>query len=191
MVESNNLRAFIPHQSSDRVILITHPPRRKDRMPESEYYPVFIARYTLAIQDPDTPGPRYHTGIFVATSSDGSGVLHQVTGDVTSPDGMVYTPTSEPAPQESEVFYSIEELGVTPAERYPGDWEEALRGIPPPPQQKAFNLQTMRTEPFKTRDPLVFYEPSEERRPLVKCTEWTLERALPALKAEGLIVDIK
>ncbi|KAL2847054.1 hypothetical protein BJX68DRAFT_240171 [Aspergillus pseudodeflectus] len=158
-------------------------------MPTPEYYDVFLARYTLAIQDPDTPGTRYHTGIFVVTSTHGSGVLHQVTGDVTSPGGMVYTPTSEPAPQESECFHSVEKLGVTPATRYPGDWEEVLRGIPPPPQQKAFNVRTMRTEPFKSREPLVFYEPGEERKALVKCTEWTLERALPALRAKGLIVD--
>jgi hypothetical protein len=156
-----------------------------------EYYNVFLARYTLAIQDPDTPGTRYHTGIFVATSTNGSGVLHQVTGDVTSPGGMVYTPTSEPAPQDTECFYSVEKLGATPVEKYPEDWEEVLRAIPPPPQQKAFNVQTMRTEPFKTREPLVFYKEGEERRPLVKCTEWTLERALPALRAKGLIMNVE
>ncbi|KAL3455065.1 hypothetical protein BJX64DRAFT_273049 [Aspergillus heterothallicus] len=155
----------------------------------AEYHEVHLARYTLAIQDPDTPEPRYHTGIFVKTFNDGSGVLHQVTGDVTSPGGMIYTPTNEPAPEKSECFHSVEMLGFTPAARYPHDWEKVLAGIPPPPQQKAFNVKTMRTEPFKTRDPLVFYEPGEERRRLVKCTEWTLERAIPALREAGLIYD--
>ncbi|KAJ0413107.1 hypothetical protein BJY00DRAFT_322506 [Aspergillus carlsbadensis] len=159
-------------------------------MSTPKYHDVFLARYTLAIQDPDTPGPRYHTGIFVATSSDGSGILHQVTGDVTSPGGMVYTPTAEPAPQDSEAFHSVEKLGVTPADRYPGDWEDVLRGIPPPPQQKAFNVRTMRTEPFKSREPLIFYEGGDERRALVKCTEWTLERAVPSLREGGLILDL-
>ncbi|KAL2837102.1 hypothetical protein BJY01DRAFT_221289 [Aspergillus pseudoustus] len=157
----------------------------------AQYYDVFLARYTLAIQDPDSSETRYHTGIFVATSEDGSGVLHQVTGDVTSPGGMVYTPTAELTPQGSESFYSIERLGLTPSNRYPHEWDEILRGIPPPPQQKAFNVKTMRTEPFKTREPLVFYAPGEERRRLIKCTEWTLERALPALRECGLLVDLE
>ncbi|KAL2811393.1 hypothetical protein BJX63DRAFT_399185 [Aspergillus granulosus] len=155
----------------------------------TEFYEVFLARYTLVFQDPDTPETRYHTGIFVMTSKDGSGILHQVTGDVTSPGGMAYTPTAEPAPQEMESFHSVKRLGVTSADRYPSEWEEVLQGIPPPPQQKAFNAKTMRTEPFKTKEPLVFYKPGERRTPLVKCTEWTLERALPGLRERGLIVD--
>ncbi|KAL2862532.1 uncharacterized protein BJX67DRAFT_366190 [Aspergillus lucknowensis] len=155
----------------------------------AHHHDVSLARFTLAVQDPDTPGPRYHTGIFVKTAEDGGGVFHQVTGDITSVDGMQYTPTHEPAPEISESFHSVEKIGVTPVEKYPHEWERVLRGVPPPPQQKAFNVKTMRTEPFKTRDPLMFYGPGEMRKSLVKCTEWTLERAIPALRREGLLID--
>jgi hypothetical protein len=73
--------------------------------------------------------------------------------------------------------------------KHPADWDRVLRSVPAPPQQKAFNIKKMKTEPFKTQSPLTFYEPGEPRRPLVKCTEWTLERALPALRANGLIIQ--
>src|SRR2546423_2374237 len=48
----------------------------------------FKARYSIAIPDPEMPGPRYHTVIFVATNSDGSGFIHHVTGDLVT--GMRY-----------------------------------------------------------------------------------------------------
>ncbi|KAJ6019005.1 hypothetical protein N7522_001072 [Penicillium canescens] len=155
----------------------------------SGYYEVYLARYNLAIQDPDMPGPRFHTTIFVKTAADKSGILHHVTGDITSANGMVYIPQPRHSPEYSQSFHSLEKLGVTPMSKHPADWDRVLRSVPAPPQQKAFNIKTMKTEPFKTQSPLTFYEPGEPRRPLVKCTEWTLERALPALRANGLIIQ--
>ncbi|KAE8146852.1 hypothetical protein BDV25DRAFT_161623 [Aspergillus avenaceus] len=154
----------------------------------TEYYEVYLARFNLAIQDPDLPAPRYHTTIFVKTATNNDGTEHQVTGDITSATGMTYFPQERSSPEYSQTIHSFEKLGVTPASRHPADWERVLRSLPAPPQQKAFNIRTMKTEPFKTLDPLVFYEPGESRRPLVKCTEWALERALPVLRANGLIV---
>ncbi|RJE23171.1 hypothetical protein PHISCL_04478 [Aspergillus sclerotialis] len=153
------------------------------------HYEVFLTKFHLTIQDPDTPGPRHHTTIFVQTSSDGSGILHQVTGDITSPAGMSYTPTPSTAPEQSETFHSSQRLGTTPASTHPDEWYRLLENVPAPPQQKAFNVKTMKTEPFKMKDPLTFYEPGELRRPLVKCTEWTLEKALPALRENKLIIE--
>jgi hypothetical protein len=46
----------------------------------------------------------------------------------------------------------------------------------------------MRTEPFKALNPLTFYEQGEARRPLIKCTEWTNDRAIPALRANSLVI---
>ncbi|KAI2896001.1 hypothetical protein CBS63078_8340 [Aspergillus niger] len=155
----------------------------------SGYYEVYLARYSLAMPDPDMPGPRFHTTIFVKTAADKSGILHHVTGDITSPNGMTYTPQQRHSPEYSQTFHSLEKLGVTPASKHPDDWVKVLRSVPAPPQQKAFNIKTMKTEPFKSQSPLTFYEPGEPRRPLVKCTEWTLERALPALKTNGLIIE--
>ncbi|KAL4919189.1 hypothetical protein BDW62DRAFT_46552 [Aspergillus aurantiobrunneus] len=153
-----------------------------------DHYEVYLARYTFAVQDPDTTGTRYHTTIFVQTAPDGSGILHQVTGDITSASGMCYFPQDKKEQDRIQAPHSLERLGVTPAAKHPDDWTHLLSTVPAPRQQKAFNIKTMRTEPFKTKDPLTFYEPGEARRPLVKCTEWTLEQALPALRASGLLV---
>ncbi|RDW74620.1 uncharacterized protein DSM5745_07282 [Aspergillus mulundensis] len=157
----------------------------------AQFYEVYIARYPLAMQDPDVPdtGTRYHTTIFVQTSPDGSGSLHQVTGDITAPDGMTYLVQDKRVQDQIQLPHSLEKLGVTLAATYPEQWEEVLGSVPTPPQQKAFNVLTMRTEPFKTKDPLTFYEPGEERGPLVKCTEWTMDRAIPALRKAGLLLD--
>lgn len=133
------------------------------------------------------PWPRYHTTLFVPIEKDGKGHLHHVTGDITSSNGMEYDKKFRDAPEESQTFFSKELLGYTDVQGYPGSWDRVLKRLPTPPQQKAFNMKTMKNEPFKTRSPLTFYEPGEPRKPLWKCTEWTLEYAIPALKKEGLI----
>ncbi|KAI9040403.1 uncharacterized protein KD926_008360 [Aspergillus affinis] len=151
-------------------------------------YQVFLVKFHLGIQDPDIPGERQHTTIFVQTSEDGSGTIHQVTGDVTASDGMYYFPAPADDPTCSEDFRSSQKLGVTPTASHPDQWNQVLGSLPAPPQQKAFNLSTMRTEPFKTKDPLTFYRPGEPRKPLVKCTEWTMESAIPTLESRGLLL---
>ncbi|KAL4947039.1 hypothetical protein BDW69DRAFT_204821 [Aspergillus filifer] len=175
-------------------------------MPEK--YKVYLLLYTLAIQDPDLPQPRYHTTIFVetcppspspstpnpdsdfnsTTPSLGTGTIHQVTGDITSTTGMHYLPQPKSSMDAEQQPHSIEFIGLTPKSTYPEQWNKLLRSIKPPGQQKAFNVRTMRTEPFKTLDPLTFYEEGEERTPLVKCTEWTLNEAVPALREGGLLL---
>ncbi|ODM19401.1 hypothetical protein SI65_04385 [Aspergillus cristatus] len=147
---------------------------------------VFLARFKLAIQDPDVPSPRWHTTLFVETEEDGAGYIHEVNGDIISPQGMKYLPTFQSAPETSEPFFSKELLGFT-ASPHLEPWRALLESVPAPHQQKAFNIATMRTEPFKTLVPLTFYAAGKERRPLIKCTEWTLDRAIPALKEAGLI----
>jgi hypothetical protein len=155
----------------------------------ASYYPVYKLRFSLAMADPDMPQPRYHTTLFVETNqADESGFLHHVTGDITSSQGMRYERKPRSRPEDSATFYNKEFLGYTLANGYPTSFDNVLRNIPAPPQQKAFNPATMRTEPFKTLHPLTFYEQGEARRPLMKCTEWTNGRAIPALQAAGLIV---
>jgi len=121
--------------------------------------------------------------------ADGSGILHHVTGDITSSGGMHYAPTAREDPKRSQTFHSSQKLGVTPVSKHTIEWKRVLESLPTPPQQKAFNKQTMRTEPFKTKDPLTFYNPGEPKRPLMKCTEWTMEIAIPALMSHGLIIQ--
>jgi len=138
------------------------------------------------MQDPDVPIPRWHTTLFVETEQDSRGYVHEVNGDIISPHGMKYLAIFQSAPETSENFFSKKFLGFT-ASPHLEAWRALLESVPAPHQQKAFNIATMRTEPFKTLVPLTFYEPGEEKKPLVKCTEWTLDRAIPALKDAGLI----
>lgn len=152
----------------------------------SQQQRVFLIRSNLAIQDPDVPSPRWHTTLFVETEKDGAGYIHEVNGDITSPQGMKYFPSFQSAQETPETFFSKELLGFT-ASPHLDSWIALLDSVPAPHQQKAFNLAKMRTEPFKTLVPLTFYELGEERKPLIKCTEWTLDRAIPALKEAGLI----
>jgi len=152
----------------------------------SQQQRVFLIRSNLAIQDPDVPSPRRHTTLFVETENNGAGYVHEVNGDITSPQGMKYLPSFQSAPETSETFFSKEFLGFT-AFPHLEPWRALLESVPAPHQQKAFNLATMRTEPFKTLVPLTFYELGEERKLLIKCTEWTLDQAIPALKESGLI----
>ncbi|GJP94470.1 hypothetical protein CBS63078_9245 [Aspergillus niger] len=117
--------------------------------------------------DPDLPSPRYHTAIFVETDPvTGSGTIHELTGDITSPEGMYYESKLALRPESIDNFFS--------------------RTLLAPPQQKAFNVKRMKTEPFQRLSPLEFYEEGEERRPLVKCTEWVVGKAIPALRKAGL-----
>ncbi|KAI1959031.1 hypothetical protein LOZ58_004739 [Ophidiomyces ophidiicola] len=128
-------------------------------------------KYSLLLADPDMPSPRYHTTVVVLTDGDNGGYVHHVTGDLVSANGMKYECKRCHAPEKSTTFYSQELLGVTDADKHPQAWEDCLRKAPAPPRQKAFNPITLKTEPFKTANPLTFYEPDEPRRPLIKCTE--------------------
>lgn len=153
-----------------------------------QWLTVWKLRFDLELRDPDTVGTRYHTTIFIETNpTDGSGFIHHVIGDVTRQQGMEYAVKSSCRPEEALGFDSKDFLGYAAADTYPARWETCLRSVPPPPRQKAFNMATMRTEPVKTWDPLTFYAEGEDRRPLFKCTEWTEQRAIPALCDATLI----
>jgi hypothetical protein len=152
----------------------------------SNYLIVYKVKFTLAVQDPDVEGERQHTTLFVATSEESSGDLFHVTGDITSAGGMIYERKKRDDPRLSQSFHSKTAIGITTPANYPQSWDTILQTWTPP-QQKAFNMKTMRTEPFKTLNPLVFYEPGEPRKQLIKCTEWTEQFAIPTLTEKGLI----
>lgn len=156
-------------------------------MSSSQLYRVFKLKFKLAIQDPDMPSPRYHTVIFVETNAQGpgTGMKHHVTGDIVN--GMSYESNPYQNADISETRHSREVIGYARVSTYPQAWDRVLSALPAPPKQKAFNPQTMKTEPVKDWKPLTFYQPGEPRRPLVKCTEWTENQAIPALFNEGLV----
>lgn len=152
----------------------------------SSIHDVYLVEYKLGMIDPDRPEEKFHLAIYVDTEMGKSGFLHHVTGNITSTKGMTYTPKSSMYPSGAPSFSSMRKIGVT---KSPHAWENALKQVQTPPQQKAFNGKTMKTEPFKTRRPLTFYEPNEARKPLIKCSEWVIERALPFLRQKGLLID--
>ncbi|OBT39847.1 hypothetical protein VE00_09106 [Pseudogymnoascus sp. WSF 3629] len=137
----------------------------------------------MVMQDPDMPSPRYHNVIFVETEADGSGAVHHVTGDITS--GMVYATRREGRPEESEIFVRKEFIGTVESATYPEKINAVLEALPPPPKQKKFNIKTMRTEQMKPDGS--FYEPGESRPRMIKCTEWTVEQAIPVLYASSVL----
>lgn len=151
------------------------------------WYPVYKLKLTLAIQDPDMPSPRYHTVVFVQTNADGKGggVKFHVIGDIVT--GMYYESTPYDNPDTEPTLFSKEHIGYTKATNFLQQWDAVLETLQPPPRQKAFNTKTMKTEPIKNWNPLTFYHPGEKRKPLIKCTEWTEEQAIPALKKNDLI----
>ncbi|CAG8922937.1 unnamed protein product [Penicillium salamii] len=157
----------------------------------STTYPVYKVRFKLSIQDPDMVPPRYHTILFVQTNEQGprSGIKHHVTGDIVT--GMHYEPAIIQDPETDENFFSKELIGNTRALNYPKNWNDILKSLPAPPKQKAFNRNTMKTEPVKTWEPLAFYGADEPRRPLIKCTEWIENQAVPVLINAGLIQDTR
>lgn len=156
-------------------------------MSSSQRYPVYKLKFTLAIQDPDMPSPRYHTVVFVETDVNGGGTKFHVTGDITS--GMCYESTAFHIEDNLQPLHSKELLGYAKAINFKEKWDSVLKYIPPLPKQKAFNIETMKTESVKEWDPLTFYKPGEYRRPLIKCTEWTEKQAIPALLKAGLIKE--
>ncbi|KAJ5351903.1 hypothetical protein N7452_000877 [Penicillium brevicompactum] len=158
-------------------------------MATSQRYPVYKVKFRLSIQDPDMPSPRYHTILFVETNERGprTGTKHHVTGDIVT--GMQYEPTIIDDPESDENLFSKELIGHTQALNYPKRWNDLLKSLPAPPKQKAFNCKTMKTEPVKTWEPLTFYGVGEQRRPLVKCTEWIENQAVPMLINTGILQE--
>ena len=156
---------------------------------QRDCYRVYRVREHLGLQDPDTDPnvTRYHNSIFVETNNNGSGTIYQVTGDVSSRCGMYYETNLTEPPDKSVSFFDKELLGFVPVKHYPADFDEVCRAQPSPPQQKAYNIQANQYQPIKPDRTL--YAPGKQRVPLVKCTEWTEQQAIPALRQAGMIIS--
>jgi hypothetical protein len=63
--------------------------------------------------------------------------------------------------------------------------DEVCRVQQSPGRQKAFNIRIGKTEPVKADG--TFYQHGELRKPLFKCTEWTEQLAIPALRDAGML----
>jgi hypothetical protein len=130
------------------------------------------------------PQPRHHHELFVLTDpTTDPGISHYVTGDLVS--GMHYESKPVSSPEKSEIFPSTEYLGTVQILDYPHEVDRVLKGQAPPPKLKAFNVQRMKTEQVKSDGS--FYEEWEETPRMRTWTEWTLEQAIPALYADGVL----
>jgi hypothetical protein len=149
----------------------------------SQEFEVYKVQYKLGMQDPDFNYTRYHTVIFVKTDVDGGGHIHHVTGDLVI--GMQYQKKAGRRPEQSLTFHAKEYLGKVRAADYPDEVDRLLRSLPPPPRQKRFNPQTMAYERCKPDGSS--YDTGQSLPPLMKCTEWTENNAIPKLIEQGLL----
>lgn len=155
-------------------------------MPEPKVFKVYRLQENTALQDPAFAEKRYHTSIFVETNVEtGDGFKHHVTGDIVSVHGMIYEVKNMPRPKDSETFHQMDYVGWVEESDYPDAMEKILRSIPTPPRQRRFSPDTMAYEQCKTNGE--WYQPGETRPAYFKCTEWALQRAIPALM-EGEIL---
>ena len=152
--------------------------------PVSLGYNLYKMRFKLAIQDPLMgPQPRYHHILFLETHTNNRGHVFNVVGDLVA--GMIYECRLSENPELDDSFHDKVLLGRVSMEDFPGRLDTVLRSLPPPPKQRAFNVQSMRMEQIKEDGG--FYGEGEERPPFKKCTEWTELEAIPKLRAEKLI----
>lgn len=145
-----------------------------------QHYDVYKVRHGPVMADPDVPGIRY---IFVQTRLDGTGYIHHVTGDLVT--GMRYEKKRGSRPEDSQSFHDKTLLGRVAKSKYPAELDRVCQAQPAPSRQKAFNTKTMKTEPVKPDG--TFYGPGDPRPRLIKSTEWTEDRVIPALRRGGLL----
>lgn len=147
-------------------------------------YNVYRVETKLGMQDPLMgPEERGHNAIFVEMGQDGGRIL-QVTGAITDADGMYFEEKYDKHPEKSETYLRKHYLGQIQATQY-SNVVQLLRSIPAPPLQRDFDYKTMSwipCKPDKSR-----YGPGEVIPPYIKCTEWTLQKAIPALENSGLL----
>ncbi|KAE9961244.1 hypothetical protein BLS_002915 [Venturia inaequalis] len=151
----------------------------------SEAYDVYRVEYKVALQDPLMgPGTRYHNGIFVHTEPDvetekGGGQLFSVKGAIGDSIGMEFEQKPARWPEESSTFRAKHYIGQIRKSDY-DTFRQLLASVPPPPRQRCFNTSTRGWEPCKPDGS--FYAPYETPPPYMKCTEWVLLKAIPALQ---------
>lgn len=151
----------------------------------SSTYDVYRVETSLAMPDPMMgPGTRYHNAIFVATGLFKAGRFLQDEGAIGDRGGMIFTEKQGEDPEESDTYHQRYYVGKSLHSDYTR-LVELLQAIPPPQRQRMFNPVSMTTEQCKPDG--TFYSPGEPRPPYMKCTEWTLQKAIPTLQQSGLL----
>lgn len=150
-----------------------------------ETYNVFRVETRLGVQDPLMGSAiRNHNSVFIETSDDGSGRVLQVNGNLVDSGGMYFEDIQSLSPQAEDTFIRKHRLGQINAIDY-GKVVELLKSIDPPPRQRIWSY-TERAW-VQCRPDGALYGENEEKPRYWKCTEWTLEKAIPALIESGLL----
>lgn len=148
-------------------------------------YDTYRVETHLGLQDP-LMGPRirYHNILFFETQADGSGRAIQVNGTIADPTGMLYYESTTAAPEALEAFHKKYYLGQVRAEDYEAV-VKLLKGLERPPRQRVFDTKILGY--VKCKSDGSRYGDIETKLEYWKYTEWTLERAIPALEKSGLL----
>lgn len=160
---------------------------------EDEWYKVSTPEFDTVAFDPLDPPKRYHTGVFIETDSGASkGALFHVTGDVIAKNGMRFEVRANYVPSATKYFHKTTVIGWIRKADY-----TRIRGIlealPKPTKQQGLDFwskdRLRRNKITWTKENGELYGPGEERRPIMKCNEWTHELAIPKLRQEGILID--
>ncbi|KAF2681283.1 hypothetical protein K458DRAFT_444796 [Lentithecium fluviatile CBS 122367] len=148
-------------------------------------YNVYHVEYRLGLQDPLMPaGERFHNVLFVETDPNGDGRIFHVTGAIADANGMRFEEKMGKRPEDSNTYHQKHYLGQIPAGQYEA-FIQLMQSVPAPPRQRIFDPRAMRLVQCKPDGSL--YQPGETVPPYMKCTEWVLERAIPALQQSGFL----
>lgn len=156
-----------------------------------EWYRVSTPEFDTVAYDPLDPPKRYHTGIFVEIDSDNfEGDLFHVTGDIIANRGMRFEVKGNYVPGATRYFHKNTQIGWIRKADYPRV-RDILEALPRPTKQQGIDFWSK--EPGKrnkltwTKQNGDLYGPGEQRRPIMKCNEWTHQLAIPKLRREGIL----
>lgn len=169
---------------------------------QGDWCAVFNPSFDTAALDPLDPLKRYHEGIFVEDNpKTQKGIMFHVTGDIIAPSGMRFEVKEGYAawasdhlhPRIGDHLHSYPQIGwVRRADFESGRIEDILRALPTPTKQQGLNFwgkgpSSGFHEYIWTKENGNPYGPGEQRRPIMKCNEWTHELAIPALIKAGIL----
>ncbi|KAI3228007.1 hypothetical protein DTO012A7_6590 [Penicillium roqueforti] len=148
-----------------------------DNPPASERYRVFTPEFDTAAPDPLDPAKRYHTGVFIQTDPDiFEGDLFHVTGDIIAAKGMYFDVKESYTPGASAHFHRTTEIGWIYKVDFPRI-RGILEALPTPTKQQGIDFwshdPSKRNKITWTKENGELYGPGEQRRPIIKCNEWT------------------
>lgn len=162
----------------------------KDNMSsaQSDWCAVFNPSFDTVAFDPLDLQKRYHEGIFVEDDpKTQQGIMFHVTGDIIAPSGMRFETKEGYAAQASAHLHSYAQIGwVRRTDFDSGRIKAMLRALPTPTKQQGLNFwgkgpSSGYHEYIWTKTNGEPYGPGEQRRPIIKCNEWTHQLAIPTL----------